>query len=299
MKILITGGTGLVGTKLVKELRKRGHTVNVLVRKKSNKPNEFYWNYSRRQLDSEALEGVESIIHLAGASIGKKWTYEYKQELISSRVDSANFLYDHCTLADIKLKSFISASGVNYYGTFISDDILNEEAGIVKHDFLSDLCLKWESAALHFGNIADRTVILRTAPVLSEKGGTMEKLNMITNLNLSSAIGKGSQWFNWIHLDDLVDMYVQAVENPKFEGVFNAVADEIPTNKEFMKSLAKSRSKLFLPVNVPSFLLRMVFGEMSVIILEGTRVRNKKIKSLGFDFKYPELKQALKSFVKA
>lgn len=295
MKILVTGATGLVGRQLVPELRKRGHTVNILVRRMPKSPDEFHWNYIKRELDRGALEGVESIIHLAGATIGKRWTHEYKQELISSRVDSANFLFDRCTLADISLKSFISASGINYYGTFTSDQILEEDSDIVKLDFLSDLCRKWESAALHFNSIANRTVILRTAPVLSARGGTLEKLNMVTDLNLGSGIGKGSQWFNWIHLADLVNMYIKAVENQKFSGIYNAVADEIPTNKEFMRKLAEARGKLFLPINVPAFLLKMVMGEMSKIILEGTRVSNKKIKSHGFDFKYPELNQALKA----
>ncbi len=295
MKILVTGASGLVGRQLVPELRKRGHTVNILVRRKPKTPDEFYWNYRKRELDKGALEGVESIIHLAGATIGKKWTHEYKQELISSRVDSANFLFDRCTLADLSLKSFISASGINYYGTFTSDQILDEDSEIVKLDFLSDLCRKWESAALHFKTISNRTVILRTAPVLSARGGTLEKLNMITNLNLGSGIGKGTQWFNWVHLDDLVNMYVEAAENPKFNGNYNAVADEIPTNREFMRKLAEARGKLFLPINVPAFLLKMILGEMSEIILEGTRVSNKKIKSRGFDFKYPELTQAFKA----
>lgn len=295
MKILVTGASGLVGRQLVPELRKRGHSVNILVRRKPKNPDEFYWNYKKRELDKGALEGVESIIHLSGASIGRKWTYEYKQELISSRVDSAKFLFDICTLADLSLKSFISASGINYYGTFTSDRILDEDSDIAKLDFLSDLCRKWESAALHFNNIASRTVILRTAPVLSARGGTLEKLNMITDLNLGSGIGKGTQWFNWIHLDDLVNMYVEAVENTEFNGIYNAVADDIPTNKEFMRKLAEARNKFFLPINVPAFLLRLVMGEMSEIILEGTRVSNKKIKSQRFDFKYPELNQAFKA----
>ncbi len=297
MTVLITGGTGLVGSKLVAELRKRGHSVKVLVRKKSKNPDEYYWNYRKRELDVAALQDVDCIIHLAGASIGKKWTLEYKEELISSRVDSANFLFDRCTLADISLKSFISASGINYYGTFTSDNVLDEESDIVKHDFLSRVCKEWESAALHFASISERTVILRTAPVLSEKGGTLEKLNMITNLNLGSGIGKGTQWFNWIHLEDLVNMYIEAVEKPRLTGIYNAVADEIPTNREFMQRLAEARGKFFLPINVPAFLLRMVLGEMSEIILEGTRISNKKIKSQGFDFKYPKLNQALKALV--
>ncbi|MBW8360347.1 MAG: TIGR01777 family oxidoreductase [Weeksellaceae bacterium] len=292
MKILVTGGTGLVGSALVKKLRDLGHTVHVLVRKPSNNQHEFFWDYKVQEADDRAFDGIECIIHLAGASIGKRWTPDYRLEIVSSRVDSADFLLEKCKQHHIRLASFISASGINYYGTFTSDQILDEETGILHKDFLSDVCEKWEAAAGRFSAVASKTVIIRTAPVLSQKGGTMEELKKIADLNLAAGIGSGKQWFNWIHLDDLVNMYVAAVVTLEMNSVYNAVADEVPANRAFMKRLADAQGKFFFPVNIPAAVLRIMFGQMSEMILEGTRVSNKKIKSLGFDFKYETLTEA-------
>lgn len=298
MKILITGGTGLIGKALVEKLKEKGHTANVLVRNKTKNENEFFWNYQNKEIEEKAFEDVDSIIHLAGASIGKRWTNQYKKEIISTRVDSANFLFEKCEALEIHLKSFISASGINYYGTFTSDKILTENDGVLHQDFLSEVCEKWEDSAQKFEKISERTVVLRTSPVLSEHGGSFEQLKIIADYNLASGIGSGKQFFNWIHLDDMVNMYVFALENPQINGIYNAVADDIRTNREFMRVLAKANNKFFIPLNVPTFLMKLVLGEMSEMILEGTRVSNKKIKSQGFDFKYSDLDVTLKQLLK-
>ncbi|MCC2590115.1 TIGR01777 family oxidoreductase [Chryseobacterium sp. MFBS3-17] len=297
MKILISGGTGLVGTALATELRSRGHDVNILVRKKSPLPHHFLWNYEEDYLEDGALNGVESIIHLAGASIGKRWTPRYKKELKDSRIKSAAFLHQQCRLQNLQLKSFISASGINYYGTFTTEEILTEEMPARRNDFLAEVCTKWENAVHQFKDSAERIVILRTAPVLSARGGTLEPLQKIARLNLSSAIGKGTQWFNWIHLQDMVNMYVQAVEQPQFNGIYNAVADDIPNNRDFMKALAHSMNKWFLPVSIPAVVMKTILGEMSEIILEGSRISNEKVKAAGFRFQYPDLEPALRQLM--
>lgn len=297
MKILITGGNGLVGKYLAKELRARKHEVRILTRSKTQKPNEFYWNLEEKIIDEKALIDVDSIIHLAGAKVSKRWTNNYKKELYSSRIDAANLLLYFCKKNNIHLKSFISASGINYYGTLTSDQVLSEDSKILREDFLAKLSLDWEKAAEEFHTIADRIVCLRTAVVLSKNGGAFETLKKLTDFNLSSAIGSGNQWMNWIHVKDLVNIYIFAVENPDLNGSFNAVADEIPTNSDFMKTLAKVSKKFFLPINVPAFILKLNFGEMSEILLTGTRASNKKIKSLGFDFKYSNLKKAFESLL--
>ena len=297
MNILITGGTGLVGKYLATELRARKHEVRILSRSKSEKPFEFYWNLDEKIIDEKAFENIDSIIHLAGATVSKKWTEDYKKELYSSRIDAANLLLDYCEKKNMHLKSFISASGINYYGTFTSDQILEENSGILHHDFLADLSVEWEKAAEKFQEISDRVVCLRTAVVLAKNGGAFEPLKKLTDLNIGSAVGSGKQWMNWIHIEDLVNMYIFAVENSDLNGSFNAVADEVPTNSNFMKTLAKVSNKFFLPINVPAFVLKSIFGEMSEIILEGTRASNKKIKSKGFDFKYADLKKAFQSLL--
>lgn len=297
MNILITGGTGLVGKYLATELRARKHEVRILSRSKSEKPFEFYWNLDEKIIDEKAFENIDSIIHLAGATVSKKWTEDYKKELYFSRIDAANLLLDYCQKKNIHLKSFISASGINYYGTFTSDQILEENSGILHHDFLADLSVEWEKAAEKFKGTSERVVCLRTAVVLAKNGGAFEPLKKLTDLNIGSAVGSGKQWMNWIHIEDLVNMYIFAVENSDLNGSFNAVADEVPTNSDFMKTLAKVSNKFFLPINVPAFVLKSIFGEMGEIILEGTRASNKKIKSKGFDFKYADLKKAFESLL--
>lgn len=297
MKILISGGTGLVGKKLIEKLNKNGHETNILVRNKSRHNNEFSWDYKNKKIDEKAFENIDCIIHLAGASISKRWTEEYKKEIISSRVESAHFLLETSKNLNINLKSFISASGTNFYGTFTSDRILTEKDEIQHQDFLAHVCKVWEAAAQNFSEITERIVCIRTAPVLSKKGGTLEPLTKITNLNLSSGIGSGRQWFNWIHIDDLADIYLKAVEDENLHGAYNAVSDNIPTQKELMQKLAKTKKKFFFPLNIPSFLMKIVLGEMSEIILKGTRISNEKIKSQGFIFQYPDLESALKDLV--
>ena len=295
MNILITGGTGLVGKALTKKLREKGHSVRFLSRKPAS--DEFYWNVKEQKIDDAAFENLNCIIHLAGAIISERWTDEYKKEMFASRVDAAKLLKDYCLKNKVHLDSFISASGINYYGTFSSDEILDEKSGVKKADFLAKLCVDWEKAAEDFSGISDRVVCLRTAMVLAKDGGAFPLLEKTVALNIGSAVGAGKQWMNWIHLEDMVNMYVFAVENAEVNGKFNAVADEIPTNEEFMKKLAKSKGKFFLPVNVPAFVLQTALGEMSSIILEGTRASNKKIKSLGFDFKYSSIDEAFKNLV--
>lgn len=297
MKILVTGGTGLVGRALVDKLRTRNHEVRVLTRQKNDDPNEYLWNIGKKEIDDNAFNDINCIIHLAGATVSERWTDSYKKELYSSRIDAANLLLDYCTKKNIHLDSFISASGINYYGTFTSNQILTENDSVIEDGFLAELTVQWEKAAYKFSDLANRIVCLRTAMVLAKSGGAFPLLKKLVDLNIGSGVGTGKQWMNWIHLDDLVNMYILAVENAAMEGNYNAVADETPTNKTFMKELAEASGKFFLPINVPNFIMKTVLGEMSSIILEGTRASNKKIKSLGFDFKYHSLKETFKDLV--
>lgn len=297
MKILITGARGLIGRALVKKLEERGHEVNILTRDKTDKPNEYQWDVKKNFIEDSAFDGIESIIHLAGATIAKKWTSTYKKELISSRVETAKLLKTYCEKHNIHLKSFISASGINYYGTFTSNEILKEEMAIRKLDFLAILSRDWEEAAYKFSGVAERVVCLRTSMVLAKEGGSFVALKKLTNLNLASPVGSGDQWMNWIHIDDLVNMYISAIENDNINGCYNAVADELTSNKDFMKRLAKKSKKLFLPIAVPEFVLKLSLGEMSSIILEGSRASNEKIKSEGFVFEYGMLDRALASLL--
>ena len=297
MNILVSGASGLVGTELIKKLQNNGHSVRKLVRNPKGNPDEYEWNLDQKYIDKNAFENLDSIIHLAGANIGKRWTKDYKLEIYNSRTQSSELLFQYCKENNVHLKSFISASGISFYGTFTSDTILTEKDEISHHDFLADLSQDWENAANQFSEISERVVKLRISPVLSKKGGSFEPLKKITNCHLASGLGTGKQWFNWIHLEDLVEMFIFSLENQNVNGAYNAVADEIPTQKDFMKKLAKAKNKFFFPINVPAFILKIILGEMSEIILEGTRVSNEKIKSEGFAFQFPDLDLALKNLI--
>ena len=298
MNILITGGTGMIGSALVKKLQDANHEIRIVSRSKSDNPQSYIWDIKNGEIDEKVFQDLDGIIHLAGASIGERWTDEYKKELYSSRIDSANLLLRTCEKLQKKLKFFISASGVNFYGTFTSDQILTEKDGIIQPDFLAKLSSDWEEAAYEFSEIADRIVCVRTAMVLAKDGGSFPMLKKVADLNIASPVGSGKQWMNWIHIADLVNMYQYFVENEKTNGNYNAVADEVVQNKIFMKNLAKKSGKFFLPIAVPSFVLKSIFGEMSSIILEGTRASNAKIKDDGFNFLYSNLDTALENLIK-
>lgn len=293
MKVIITGGTGLIGKALTRELRARHHNVAILTRRLTGQPDEYLWNPDKKEIDRNVFDGADALVHLAGASIGKRWTEKYKQQLYSSRIRSANFLLESAQHNNIQFQVFISASGSNFYGTYTSEQLLSEEDPLQQHDFLSDLSAAWENAGQTFDTIAKRTVLMRTGMVLANEGGSLPLLKKLTKFNLSSPAGSGKQWMNWIHLQDLVNLYIFALENNGVKGPINAVAAP-ETNARFMKTLAETEGKMFLKLPVPSFLLKTVVGEMSDLLLEGTRLSNKKIKNAGFSFTYENLKDALK-----
>lgn len=298
-KILITGATGMVGKKLYSALKERGYIAHCVVRKKQNIfEHEFVWDYENHYLEEGALEGIHSIIHLTGATIAKRWTTAYKKEIISSRMDSALFIEKKIKEKNIKLQSFISASGINYYGDWNDEKAATENDEPQKKDFLTEVCRLWEDSANRFEAISERIVKLRISPVIYAHGGFLEPLKKLTNLHLASPVGSGKQYFPWIHVDDLVGMLVFALENENMNGPFNACADEVPTNAQLMKTLAKSMDKNYIPIAVPSVVLKLTMGEMSEMILNGVNASNQKIKSKSFIFKYNALDDALKNVVK-
>lgn len=287
-KILITGGTGLVGTRLTQMLTDRKHEVRILTRNPDAK-NEYKWDVFKSYVDEKALENIEYIIHLAGAGIAdKRWTENQKKIIVDSRVETANLLFNKIKENNNSLKGFISASGSNFYGAKTTNEIFkeNDDAG---KDFLGQVCVKWEQAANQFAALNIPVTILRTGIVLSKKGGALEKMKT----PIISPLGSGKQYLSWIHIDDLCFAYIKAVEED-FVGVYNTVSPEIHNSKTFSKTLAKVIKRPFLPIAVPGFLLKLVFGELAVILLEGSRLSSKKIMSK-FHFKYPTLKEALES----
>jgi len=286
-KILITGGTGLVGSRLTKILTNKNHEVAILTRSPDAK-NEYQWDLQKKSIDKKAFENTDYIIHLAGAGIAdERWTNERKKVIIDSRVESAHLLFETIKKENIPLKGFISASGSGYYGAVTTDKIFTE-TDKVGNDFLGEVCEKWEAAALQFEELNIPVTILRTGIVLSEKGGALAKMR----LPVISPLGSGKQYMPWIHIDDLCEMYIQAIED-NLTGVFNAVGPEHHTSTTFSKALAKSISRPYVGICVPSFMLKLIFGDLSKILLEGSRISSKKIEKKGYSFRFETLKKAL------
>ena len=295
--ILITGGTGLIGKKLSHLLREKGHIVLILSRTKTEKSNTYFWNIEEGNIDPEAIIKADYIIHLAGAGIAdKRWTPARKHLLINSRVETANLLFEKVKELNPNLKGFISASGVGYYGAITSEKNYNEN-DVSGKDFISDICKVWEKTSNQFNTLNIRTVIFRTGVVLSNEGGAFPKLSKPIKFGVGAALGNGKQYFPWIHEDDLCNMYIEAIENRELNGIYNAVAPEQLTNKSLTKKIAKKLKKpLWLP-NISAFFLKLILGEMAIILLEGSRVSSEKITSTGFKFKFPDIETALEDLI--
>lgn len=296
--VLITGANGLIAKELSKRLEKE-YTVRFLTRKKKHN-SEFEWDLKNGTVDEAAFENISHVIHLAGAGVAeKRWTDERKKEIISSRVDSAQLILKTLQKNKQKLKSFVSASGINYYGTETTEKIFTEEDG-PGNDFLSKVTVLWEQAADEFKNkqAAERVVKLRTGVVLSEKEGALKKMLPTIKSGIGSPLGTGKQYMPWIHIHDICSMYEFALKNPELQGAFNAVAPEHATNRDLTEKAAQVLKKpLFMP-NVPGFILKLIFGELSVAVLEGSRASCEKIQNAGFQFKFPHVTEALKDLLK-
>lgn len=288
IKVVVTGGTGLVGSYLIAKLKKEEYEVAVLSRT-PKKEGEYKWDINKGYIDEKALLGVDYIIHLAGAGVvEKRWTKERKDLLIHSRVKSSNLLFKKVKELNINLKGFVSASGIGYYGAIDSDKTFTEEA-LPQNDFISEICVKWEEAANQFKSLKIPVTILRIGVVLSKDGGALKKMN--TPLFLS-ILGNGKQIMPWIHIEDLGNLFFKAINDDAFKGVFNAVSPKNDSNKIFTKVLGKVLGKIVLPIHLPSFILKLILGESSIILLKGPKVSSIKVKKY-YQFKYNSLQEAL------
>jgi uncharacterized protein len=293
--VLITGGTGLIGKHLCSELRQRGFQV-VLLSRSINLNVEvktYAWDLEKSEIDREAIEIADYIIHLAGANIGdKRWTTKQKKLIIDSRVKTTQSIFYAIKENKNKIKAFISASAVGYYGTSTSDKIF-EESDVAGNDFLAKTCSQWEQAVDRFEEIGIRTVKLRTGIVLTKQSGALSKMAQPVKMGIGSALGNGRQYLPWIHIDDLCSIYIKAIEDSRMNGAYNAVAPDHKTDAEFTRTLARVLKKPFWLPNVPAILLKIIFGEMSVLLLNGNRVSDAKIIASGYKFKFPFLESAL------
>jgi len=302
--VLITGGTGLIGTALTPMLLNKGYDVIILTRQKdkqSNKAVEFaQWDVKNGIIDKDAIAKADHIIHLAGANVGdKRWTKKRKKEILDSRVKSGELIVK--TLKEIpnKVQSVFSASGIGWYGADIKISKQNgfNESDPHSHDFLGEVCKQWEESLKPVEVSSKRLIIFRQGIVLSNEGGAFTEFKKPLKFGIAAILGSGTQMLSWIHIEDLCRMYIHALEND-FNGVFNAVATEVVSNKNFTLQLAKkTRGKFFIPIYVPSFVLKIVLGEMSIEVLKSATVNCEKIKSKGFQFLYPSIEAAFNNLI--
>jgi len=296
MNILVTGATGLIGKELVQLLLENGHTIHYLTTSKNkiqDKPNYFgyYWNSEKGILDENSLIGVDVIVHLAGANIAKRWTNAYKQEIIESRTLSSELLFNALKKNPHQVKQIVSASGTAIYPE--SHSKIYDETTTEKDDsFLANVVLKWEESVDRFQALDIKVCKLRTGVVLAKNGGALPEMAKPIKMGFGAAMGNGKQIQSWIHISDLVAIYHFVIQN-QFEGVFNAVSPHPISNAGLTKAISKALHKpLFLP-NIPEFVMKIILGEMSVLLFSSKNLSANKIRQRGFKFQFPEIRQAL------
>lgn len=301
MKILITGATGMIGKEIVALLLQNNHTIHYLTtsrEKIQNKPNYygFFWNPEQSIIDENCLMGVDAIIHLAGATVSKRWTNSYKEEIIESRVLTTNLLYKALKDYPNQVKQVVSASAIGIYPDSLTE-VYTEESLKVSHDFLGTVVQKWEESVDVFSVLKIKVCKIRIGLVLSDKGGALAEMVKPIQLGLGSPFGCGMQMQSWIHINDLVELFYFAVDN-QLEGVFNAVSPNAVTNKELTKTIAKVLGKpLFMPA-VPKFAMQLLLGEMHQLLFSSQHVSSEKIQKKQFHFRFIELEPALLDLLK-
>ena len=296
--ILVTGGSGMIGRRLSELLIEKGYKVIWLSRERYVKAifPRYRWDYRKGEIDSEALEQADIIIHLSGTNLGEgSWTRLKKQTIVESRVLTARLLLDTLIKLNKKPEAFISASAVGYYGMHTDEKVYYEDDLPARNDFLSRTCKKWEAEAFNFKKeLGIRTVALRTSFVIYKNSHALNKIKLPVKFGLGAPIGSGKQFFSWIHLDDLCGIYIKSIEDVNMEGVYNAVSPDQTTNAEFMKCLAKEMKRPFFLPNIPAFILRLIMGEAAGMVLEGSRISPQKVIDKGYIFKFNSLSEAIK-----
>ncbi len=290
MKVLIAGGSGLIGRALVKQLESEGHTVGVLSRNPKD-PKHIAWNPAKGEVDTQALADVEVLIHLSGAGIADKaWSKKRKEELLRSRVEPIRCLWEHRDKMT-NLKQSIAISGVNCYGLEDREKPYTENEAYGS-GFIDQLVREWEEAAMLFAGHVP-VCILRTGVVLSDDGGAVKRLVQPLRYGLGAVLGNGKQWMPWVHSEDVARAFAFMIEGHR-EGTYNLVAGNV-SNRELTQLLARKMSKrLWLPP-VPGIFMKMMFGQMAELLLKGVKISNEQLRSTGFEFRYSRIEDAVDS----
>ena len=301
MKILITGATGLIGTELVKLFIEKGHTIHYLTtsaNKIISKTNYYgyYWNPEEGKIDENCMIGVDAIIHLAGANIAKRWTTAYKEEIIQSRTLSSELLYTVLKKNPHQVKQIVSASGTAIYPESFSK-VYDESSTQMDNSFLANVVLKWEEGVDRFQVLGIKVCKLRTGVVFANNGGALPEMVSPIKMGFGAAMGSGKQIQSWIHITDLIHLYYLAVQN-EWEGIFNAVTPFPINNDALTNVIAKTLHKtIFLP-NIPQFVMKLILGEMSILLFSSKNLSAQKVEQNGFTFRFPKAQQALEDLYK-
>ena len=303
--VLITGGTGLVGKALTKALIKNGYHVIILTRSLNEKlpsDNQGYalWDVKKKMIDIAAVQSADYIIHLAGAGVvEKKWTIEYRKEIVESRTESSALLIHALQNNPNKVKAVISASAIGWFGADAEKNNPFNETAAADPGFLGQTCRLWEESIDPVTTLGKRLVKLRIGIVLSNEGGALAEFKKPIHFGIASILGKGQQMVSWIHIDDLCRMFIKAIENENLQGSYNAVAPEPVSNKNLTIVLAKAMNgRSYIPIHVPAFVLKLMMGERSIEVLKSTTVSCRKILDTGFEFDYNTIEQAVNHLVK-
>jgi len=298
--VLITGGTGMVGTSLTELLLSKGYQVIILTRKPqvSQIPNLTYavWDISKGYIDPSAIGQADAIVHLAGAGVAdKRWSKKRKQEIVDSRVKSGALLVKYLTAHTHQIKTVVTASAIGWYGPDTEQSLQHGfvETDPVDASFLGETCKRWEDSVKPIETLGIRLVTLRIGIVLNKEGGALAEFIKPAQFGMATIFGNGQQMVSWIHHHDLCKMMIHGIETAAIKGVYNAVSPDPTSNKDLIIAIAKKLRGFYLPIPVPALVLKIMLGEMSIEILKSAKVSSKKIEEAGFKFDYPNLHSAL------
>ena len=298
MKLLITGGSGTLGQNISQLAISKNYQVNILTRNKNISSNKngikyYYWDPSQKIIDHNCFDGVDSVINLSGYNVFCYWTNKNKSKILESRIESTSFILSQIKERNIKIKSFVSASGIAAYSDSLSI-VSTEDHGVdTPTSFINQVVIKWESIIRDYEEILPDISfsILRVGLVLSNYGGLFKISKNLSKLFLLSPLGTGNQWQSWIHVDDVSLIFLRSIENGE-KGIINLVSPNPVIQKDLLKIIAlNNNSKVILP-NIPSLLVKTVFGEMSELVLSSQKVRSKRLND--YVFKFSKIDLAIK-----